>query len=185
MREPSQCGLSGSCVGGKAGIRARYALATASAAVAWGDLQPVFRALLLELLQPLDPVSFQGQQSHQLVRPHHANHVKADEFHLALTRPSSCEHLQHQGSDQRTVNLDRHSRERLCEQVAAPEDALQPFEKEFHLPTITVNKSDEFSLNIKIGVPPPNHRTGDVLGIVLGYLFLLCKGFLQLSIDVS
>jgi hypothetical protein len=35
--------------------------------------------------------------------------------------------------------------------VAAPEDALQPFEKEFHLPTITVNKSDEFSLNIKIG----------------------------------
>ena len=34
-------------------------------------------------------------------------------------------------------------------------------------------------------VPPPNHRTGDVLGIVLGYLFLLCKGFLQLSIDVS
>ena len=38
-------------------------------------------------------------------------------------------------------------------QVAAPEDALQPLEKEFHLPTVTVtvNKSDEFSLNLKIG----------------------------------
>ena len=47
------------------------------------------------------------------------------------------------------------------------------------------NKSARYLFPLEEIVPPPNHRTGDVLGIVLVYLFLLCKGFLQLSIDVS
>jgi len=83
------------------------------------------------------------QQPSQLVGVDVAGEEKLDEFHHPFARTLAGEDLQQRCGDEGAIDLNGDAGRRLGQQVAAAEDALDPFEEELDLPAVAVDQGDQ------------------------------------------
>gem|GEM_PF-3641579 len=94
---------------------------------------------------------FEFEQCCEFVVADESHEVKPDEFHVAFGGPPAGETCEQQPGDQRRVDLNGDPGGRLSKQVAAARDTLEPLKKEFDLPAVAVNESDEFGCDLQVG----------------------------------
>lgn len=106
-----------------------------------------------QLPSRISPISSQAllfleiQQRNDLIERGIAHHAQPDKFHGPLARALASKKLQLQRGDERAVKLDDHAFVRFGHEVTAAEDAFEPFEKQVNLPSIMIDKGDEFDLH--------------------------------------